>query len=181
MMLAQKLQGNIDGIEIDADCANQMQENVQASPWIGRITCMQGDARHHFFEGRYGLIVSNPPFHESQLQSAKLSRNLAWHSSELTLAELFNIVDALLEKGGQFSLLLPYYRLDEAMTVAAGSGLHASMLCRVRHSNKHPFTRVMLIYQRGVVVLTEQTMEIRDGEDYSADFASLLKDYYLFL
>jgi len=182
MMLAQRFNGRIEGIELDPDCAAQMQENISSSPWTERLTGLQGDVRTKEMSGPYGLIVSNPPFYEDQLNSPRAAKNLAWHSTELRISDLLGVVDRYLADEGQFCLLVPFSRLDEVISAAREQELFARRVCRVRHSSNHPFTRAMIIFSRKSGKLDDEMIEIRDPDgNYSAAFSGLLNDYYLFL
>jgi tRNA1Val (adenine37-N6)-methyltransferase len=65
LMLAQaKHNAYIDAIEIDKDAFEQACQNVEVSPWGGRIKVFHADARDNEFPHKYDLIISNPPFYE---------------------------------------------------------------------------------------------------------------------
>lgn len=182
LMMAQKHDVTIDGIEIEKHCAEQMNENLMASPWSDRLKGIEADVRSHPFEKKYDLIMSNPPFYEKQLQAADTSKNLAWHSSELSLAELFRMASALLSPEGKFSVIIPYSRKEEALTIALQYGMFPEISLTVRHTLNHPFTRSLMIFSATQMTAAENILDIRNEDgSYSADFAELLADYYLFL
>ena len=107
LMLAQKINAEIDGIEISEDCAKQAMENIGASPWSSRLSVIHADARDHRFEKKYDLVISNPPFYENQLRSPDPAKNIAWHSHELNLTELTALAFNLLSANGILCILLP--------------------------------------------------------------------------
>jgi tRNA1Val (adenine37-N6)-methyltransferase len=182
LMMAQKHDVNIDGIEIEKDCAGQMRGNLLSSPWKERLNGIEGDVRAYLFEKKYDLIISNPPFYEKQLQAADTSKNLAWHSSELSFAELFGMASTLLTPEGKFSVIVPYNRKEETLTFGAQSGLLAEIILTVRHTRNHPYTRCMIMFSKIEQALVEKTLDIRnDDGSYSDDFSELLAGYYLFL
>ncbi|HEX6849217.1 MAG TPA: methyltransferase, partial [Chitinophagaceae bacterium] len=110
LMLAQKVSGEINCVEIDAAAAKQAQENADLSPWGKRIFIMTGDAKKmvETFGKDFDLIISNPPFYEKEIRSASGSKNIAHHSDELTLKELLALIENYLEPTGNFFLLMPY-------------------------------------------------------------------------
>ena len=59
LMIAQRCQAQVTGIDIDSDAIGQAGENALASPWSGRIRFCQADAGA-FQGGVYDTIVSNP-------------------------------------------------------------------------------------------------------------------------
>lgn len=180
LMIAQRSSGWIHGIEIDAACFQQLQENTAASPFAKRLTVFEGDVRTFECPHPYELIVSNPPYYEAQLLSPDAQRNKAWHSSMLSLEELFATVDKWLAGDGRFALILPFSRKDEAVGYGAGRGLHLMAMAEVRHSAAHPVTRVLLMFSREQVVVLQEEIAIRSADGgYSARMISLLDDYYL--
>ena len=180
LMIAQRSSGSIHGIEIDEACFQQLQENVTASPFAERLTIFEGDVRDFAFPHVYELIVSNPPYYEAQLVSPDAKRNKAWHSSMLTLEELFACVGRWLAPGGRFALILPFSRKEEAVSYAAAVGLHLMALAEVRHSEAHPVTRVLLMFSQERMEVMQEEIAIRSADgSYSERMISLLNDYYL--
>ena len=180
LMIAQRYSGKVHGIEVDRDCFQQLRENVSASPFAERLTVFEGDVRSYVFPHRYELIVSNPPYYESQLVSPDAKRNKAWHSSMLSLQELFACVDRWLAPGGRFALILPFSRKEEAVSYAAAVGLHLMAVAEVRHSAAHPVTRVLMMFSREQVEMLQEEIAIRSADgSYSERMIYLLDDYYL--
>ena len=180
LMLAQASTLHIDVIELEQDCFEQMKNNVHASPWADRISCLEGDVRHFVFTNRYNFIFSNPPFYEKQLPSPNPSINAAMHSSMLNLKELLQKVSLLLKDDGLFAILMPYYRHQELINEALLAGLHAHEICFARHSPKHPWFRTMVLFKKSAADVTETSIDIRDTTgEYSQAFSTLMKEYYL--
>jgi tRNA1Val (adenine37-N6)-methyltransferase len=182
LMLAQKINAAIDGIEIAEDCAKQAKENIQASFWSNRLSVIHADARNHPVEKKYDLVISNPPFYENQLRSPDPARNLAWHSHELNLAELTALSSNLLSADGVFCILIPCSRKEEFLDIASTHAYHIERILTVRHTRKHPAGRCMLILSKRAGTVVEEILEIRNEDgSYSESFIELLRDYYLFL
>jgi tRNA1Val (adenine37-N6)-methyltransferase len=185
LMLAQKNpKVEIIGVEIDEDAEKQAQENINASPWKDRIDVLEGDVKDHDFPGKFDLIISNPPFYEKELRSENQKKNLAHHSENLTLEELLVIIKKYLKANGLFFLLLPYKRNDEVKKLLKGNELNISKILFVRQSVKHDYFRIFI---KGNLNAEEKETEfdelsIRDDkQQYTNEFVSLLKDYYLHL
>jgi tRNA1Val (adenine37-N6)-methyltransferase len=182
LMIAQKHDVEIEGIEIDAKCALQMQENLLSSPWSNRLKGINADVRTYPFDNKYDLVMSNPPFYEKQLQSPDISKNVAWHSSELSLAELFGIAARILTADGRISVIIPYSRKQEALMEGERNDLFARNSITVRHTLNHAFTRCMIMFSKQKVELVDSELEIRNEDgSYSERFRELLAGYYLFL
>lgn len=182
LMLAQQHGSEIEGIEIEEACALQAKENIEASPWKNRMKLVNADVKKHSFEKKFDLVISNPPFYEKQLRSPDQVRNLAWHSDELNLADLFTIASDRLSENGIFCVLLPYSRKEEALKAAAKRSLHASDIITVKHTRNHQPGRCMIIFSAKQNIEREEILEIRNEDgSYSEAFIELLKEYYLFL
>lgn len=181
LMLAQATTASIDAVELDEQAAVQALENIESSPWHGRIQLIQGDARLVHLGKKYELIVSNPPFFDKDLKSPDQQRNLALHSSELVLSELVAIMQAHLTKNGHFAVLLPWHRRDEFVQLATGRGFFLREEMVVRQTSIHPPFRAMLLFAGDAVESIRSEIIIRENDRYSSNFTSLLADYYLHL
>ena len=174
-----------DSIEINKEAAEQAEENVKASPWKERITVINADARSFQFEHEYDLIISNPPFYEKEIRSAKEIKNIAHHSDELNLDELLAAIKKHLAASGKFFLLLPYKRNEEIKKLFKDHQLHIDKIVFVRQSVNHDYFRIMLkgeLYRKENKETAFDEISIWDEEQqYTTEFVGLLKDYYLHL
>lgn len=183
LMIAQKNDTHtIDGVEIDTAAAAQAAENIAASPWANRIQVFNEDILTFNTQKKYDCIVSNPPFYEGDLQSADKAKNDAKHDTALNLSELLKVVDKYLHPQGFFAVLLPYHRVEYFIEEAKKSGLFLGKQILVKHTLKHTFFRGILFFNRRETETKVLEIVIWDTEhNYTAEFAELLKDYYLFL
>jgi tRNA1Val (adenine37-N6)-methyltransferase len=179
LLLAQKIPAaQIDAVEIDDAAAAQAASNALATGW--NIKVHNTDIKNYSGK-KYQHIISNPPFFSNDLKSDDALRNTAMHSTTLTLASLFTCVAKLLDKGGSFSVLIPYARATELEKLAAQFGFGIFKALVQQTPNHDPF-RAMYILRSAVSspAVVEQII-IKENEQYSAGFAAYLKDYYLFL
>lgn len=183
LMMAQKNDGRIDAVEIDPSAAQQANENVAASPWKGRISIIHGDVLRWEATARYDCIFSNPPFYEKELRSAKNQKNVAHHDEGLKLADLFAFINHHLTEDGTFFLLHPAKREKEIDPLFANNQLFLQQKVLVQQTLKHQPFRVMIQGRRKKIDgVTEETIVIKNEKDeYTPEFISLLKDYYLYL
>lgn len=183
LMLAQRSEAEIHGIEIDADSFSQLEENLkQKNPGIP-FKVFNEDARNFGTDPLYDCIISNPPFFENDLLSITKGQQLAKHSSELRLLELTEMIDRNLSTTGKFMLLLPFHRDEEFAKLAHTAGFYLQEKLVVRHTAQHDPFRVLVHYSRKPIEkLPEKLLTIKnlDGS-YTNDFVELLKDYYLHL
>ncbi|WP_177193701.1 tRNA1(Val) (adenine(37)-N6)-methyltransferase [Niastella yeongjuensis] len=183
MMLAQRSQAAIHGIEIDGDAYQQLQENTTQNDWQERLQVFQGDVRSFQFPHRYDFIISNPPFFESDWLSANNREQIAKHSTQLTLDELLPVIAGNLQPQGEFGILLPFHRWEYFNKLAGQHQFSLAEKLIVKQSPKHPPFRTILHYTRNKVdTATTADLTIQQiDRAYTPEFATLLKDYYLYL
>jgi tRNA1Val (adenine37-N6)-methyltransferase len=183
LMLAQKTNSEIHGIEINQPSFNQLQANISASKWKDDLTAFHGDARHFSFPHRYDFVITNPPFFENDLQSDEVNLNVAKHSTSLTLEELLHVIDRNLTPDGSFGVLLPYHRLDYFTDLCNRNGFWLSEQLLVKQSPAHNYFRAILHFQRQAGSFSQKHELVIQNEknQYTPEFVELLKDYYLYL
>ena len=181
LMLAQKIPTGIDAVEVNEDAAVQAKENINASPWADRITIQQADIREFLPTEKYGLIISNPPFFESDLRSPDEHKNSAKHDSSLKLDELLTFISMHIEVSGMAAILLPYHRTTRFEDMASNEMFFVQKKVLIRQTVEHDFFRSVLFISPEKNSNPEiETMAIHDSNrQYTEAFTSLLKDYYL--
>ncbi len=184
LMLAQKLQDAIfDAIEIDEAAAQQAKENFEASPWKERM-CVYNSSIQQFVEAtnkKYDIIISNPPFYETDLKSNDAKRNLALHSAELKLDELIAAVERLLNDDGNFFVLLPYHRTEDLQQLITGKFFIKEKVF-IRQTSTHKYFRSMFwLIKQSTNEHQSEIIIMNEKNEYNDEFKCLLKDYYLAL
>ena len=183
MMLAQRSQAEIHGIEIDPAAYEQLKENTHQNDWNKRLKTFHGDARVYPFPLKYDFIISNPPFFDNDLQSTSETEQIAKHSKHLTLEELIQTIANNLQPHGAFGILLPYHRWEYFDKLATQNNFSLTEKLFVQHTPKHAPFRAILHYTRtpdDFAPTFELTIKQKDGV-YSPEFVELLMDYYLYL
>lgn len=185
LMVAQKNpEMKIVALEIDKDAAAQAKINAESSPWKDQINIVNADVKEYSFENKLDLIISNPPFYEKEIRSSIDKKNIAHHSDELKLGELLEIVKSNLIVDGCFFVLLPYKRNEEIKNIFCDHRLHVSRMIFIRQSVKHDYFRIFI---KGSINEGEKETEFDelsiwdDKQQYTDEFVTLLKDYYLHL
>lgn len=184
LMLAQETSAEIEGLEVEPGCFDQLQENLKSTLWKDRVTCHLGDIRNFSFNGKFDFIICNPPFYEKDLRSKSEEINLARHSEELSFEELVVAIDKFLEVDGSFGILLPYHRWEHFDELCSEKNFHLQQKIYVRHDAKHNPTRAILHYSRedmAELVTVQLDIHQTNSTGYTDDFVALLKKYYLYL
>ncbi|MBS1975292.1 MAG: hypothetical protein JST13_13150, partial [Bacteroidetes bacterium] len=126
---------------------------------------------------------SNPPFFEGSLLSASGEKNIAKHSTALTLEELVNIFDDHLSASGSFGILLPFHRTGYFEKLAEKKSFYLKEKLFVKQTPKHDFFRSILHFSRKKEI-SPGTFDLaihNESGQFTAEFAELMKDYYLYL
>ena len=186
LMYAQQNQGAcIDAIETDRETFQQASENIAASPWQDRINIFHGDAREFEFPSQYDVIISNPPFYETEWKAGTKKENLARHNEGLLLHQLAAVIKKTLKQTGLFYLLLPFKRNEEIKDLFIANEFAVEEMVFVRQSVNHGYFRIMLTGRLASSIPAETRMDeiaiCNERQEYSPEFTELLKEYYLYL
>ena len=111
LMAAQLGAGRITAVELTREAYEEACANFSTSPWAEKLHAIHPDIRDYATgaEGKFDLIVCNPPFFDQHSKSADDLRSLARHTDQLPYADLLASVDKLLTAEGLFHVLLPVH------------------------------------------------------------------------
>ena len=184
LMIAQKNNEIIiDAIEIDGQAANQSMSNFQVSSWK-KILNVHHVSIQNFNQTNqlYDFIISNPPFFDNDLKSIDDKRNLALHSSELSLEELLQAIKINLSDDGRFAILLPYHRIEYFESLCLKEKFYVEQKILMKQTPHHNYFRSILLFSQKKQSIKNNDFIIKDEfNDYTTEFKNLLKDYYLHL
>lgn len=186
LMLAQQFSNaHFTGVELDASAAQQAAINCAQSPWNERITIEQGDILQFSSPSLFDLIISNPPFYESDLKSSSSKKNWAFHDHGIKLGQLLIRINELLAPGGLFFVLLPPRREADFFHWCNYTQLQLLHSCTVQPTSEKPISRVF--YQGcksnpSALPPTNSTLTVQGNiSGYSRATFQLLSPYYLSL
>ncbi len=179
LITAQEIDCSIDAIEIDQAAASQASENFLASPFASKIKIAETDFKTWESRSVYDCIISNPPFFENDLASPDTKKNLALHSSALTLKELIANAEQKLQENGIIVLLLPFHRKEKMVQLATETGLQLFANADIKQTSKHTYFRTFLAFSRNTKNLQSEEIIIQDHRVYTDRFIDLLTNYYL--
>ncbi len=182
LMIAQRHDTKITGVELDRTAAKVAAENAAKSPYSQRIKIIAADILEFNPSQKFDFIVSNPPFYEGDLTSDQFTINAARHDYGLKIEELARRMKFLITDEGEVALLAPYKREIRFIEAMQAEGFYPSEICRVKHSEKKAFIRTMFIFSFRKMQCKDAMIMIRNKENnYSAEFTKLLAPYYLAL
>jgi tRNA1Val (adenine37-N6)-methyltransferase len=183
LMLAQKSEAFIHAIEIDESAALQAKENIYLSPWKDRINVIHISLKEFYQCGKhFDLIICNPPFFSNSLKSPGIERTLARHSDSLSLNDILETSNVLLNDQGKLSLILPYEEGNIFIALAAGKKLFCTRKTSVIPVAGRPVKRLLLEFSRIRTPLAEDTLVISTGtrHHYTEKFKAITRDFYLY-
>ncbi len=183
LMVAQKnATAIIDAVEIDKDAAQQAKENFETSPWKERLTIYNTSIQEFNLSNHtyYDIIISNPPFFENDLKSNDAKRNIALHSKNLNMEELFQYASYHTNDKGFFAILVPHHRCNHVEQIAANTMFYLNQKVVVKQTANHNYFRSMLFFSKQKTTFNTSKITIHnENRVYSPNFIELLKDYYL--
>jgi len=184
LMLAQRSSADcfIDAIDIDELACKQATINFENSVWKNRLEVHHTVLQNFQSEKKYDLIVCNPPFFSNSLQPENISRTHARHDNSLTLKELFFHINRLIQPGGFFSIIYPFERKENTITIAAKNNLFPKRICTVKGTENLPAKRVMILFQHAKIPIgcSEEELIIEiSRNNYTEAYKSLTKEFYL--
>lgn len=179
LMLTQKTKAFVDAVEIDESSFSQAEDNFRNSPWHERLRVCHADAKYYCPGTKYDFIICNPPFYEHDLLSKQKNKNLAKHHEGLTFEGLIITITKNLHPSGSFALLLPVHRLDYFEKIAAGSNFFLQEKLLLKPSPGHRHFRGIVLFRKIKSLPVTRELVIKNNASYSAEFAALMKEYYL--
>lgn len=183
LMAAQRNpEAKIDAIEIEPEAARQAQENVNISPWTGRIRIYPVSLFEFSPHQTYDCILCNPPFFNNSTKNPNANRTLARHSDSLPHEALLESVVRLVSANGSFHIILPTEEAIAFIQLSEKFRLHLSRLTQVLpNPDKSPKRYLMTFTPAYTPVQTnELTIEI-SRHLYTPEYIRLTRDFYLFL
>jgi tRNA1Val (adenine37-N6)-methyltransferase len=180
LMLAQQTGALIDAVELDPDACAEAANNFLHSPWDSRLRAVEGDIRQLSLAKEYDFIISNPPFFNRDLKSSDTRKNMARHSTDLSLHSLLEGIEGCLKDNGSFSLLLPPKAMESFKSISAMKSWYPASELHIHHLETRPCNRVAAVFSKGFHPLTGEVIVIRTPEGtYTEEFAILLQPFYL--
>lgn len=197
LMAAQRVQGEIpdqvrdevmiDAIDIDEPSATEAAANFSNSPWQAMLHAhnMSLDRFAAYVERaevKYDLIFSNPPYFEDSMPAPDERKSTARHTSEgLSYRDIFEFAKDRLTEEGRVSLVLPSDQEAAVCRYARMCSLHLFRILRIRTVPRKSPSRVILEFSRLRKATPEDTvMTIQNEGQYTQEYLSLTKDFYLF-
>jgi len=182
LMLAQRCDADITAIEPDRDSFEQAAENVKQSKWAGRIkveNCRLQDFVPD--NGKFDLIVSNPPYFINSLKNPDPVKSGARHNDNLTHSDLLAGTDSLIDDNGLLQVIMPNEEGNIFIVEAQEYGFYCSSILKIKPTPSSEIRRLILGFTRKKVKPSEHFLTIEKGKrhDFTEEYINLTKDFYL--
>ncbi len=183
LMLAQKSNAGITGIDIDLQAVEQAKENVEQTPWRNRVRIEHSTFQKHvrISSEKYDMVITNPPYFVNSLNAQEINRTNARHQTELSMEGLFAGVKEILKPHGWFSMIYPVEKEPELLLLASVSSLYPCRIMYVQPTPQLPAKRMLINFCMKKVPLKYETLVIESGKrhNYTEQYKKLTRDYYL--
>ncbi|MEI8271902.1 MAG: methyltransferase [Paludibacter sp.] len=183
LMLAQRSEAEVTGIDLDKQAVLQAKENTIKSPWSNRVRMVQNSLQEFASDTteRFDLIVSNPPYFVNSTKTPLENRTAARHTDLLTHEELIVNALKLLSPVGRICLILPVIEGQKCIEFAETKNLFCSQQVNVYPKPSVETKRLLLEFSliKTKCKVTELTIESEIRHQYSNEFSLLAKDFYL--
>lgn len=184
LMLAQRCDASIIGVEIDEIAVKESEENILRSPWKNRISIINDDFTNLSIDQRLretDHVISNPPFFNNGIVSPDAVRAKARHCEMLSYNSLIEISSKLLKQKGKLSLISPAEYVDDIIASASFNRMYVSRYTEV-YSKTVSSKPKRILWELSLVDCPTQKgrLAIRDiSNEYTVDYINLTKDFYI--
>lgn len=183
LMMAQRSEAKVTGIEIEKNAAEEAIENAKNSPWNQQITILNISFQD-FVKSKPGLfdrIVSNPPFFTNSQKSKCGNLAMAKHNHLLPWADLAHGITRLLVPDGKLAIILPVTAVSEFVKMAEKEKLFLLRETEVRPNNlKYPHRYLMEFgYNKAETEKNFLNIHNDNGVGFTDQYKELTRDFYL--
>lgn len=183
MILSQKGVGFVDAVELDADSYQEAKLNFSISAWNENLNVINTDVRNYADETdeKYDLIVSNPPYYDSDVKPIKEKKVMARHVSTLNFRDLLISSKKMMKEDARFAVVLPYYESRLFIKEAVSLGFYLQKEFLISPIEGKDPNRVNMQFVLYEVEDADTTLFTIRNSDYSYtnQYKEFLKDYYL--
>ncbi|MDR2408025.1 MAG: methyltransferase domain-containing protein [Bacteroidales bacterium] len=183
LMLAQRSDAMITGVDIDKDSIEEAIENADKSPWKNRITFKHTSVQKFCtpeYKHAFDLIVSNPPFFADALKSPLHTRNISRHTDTLLFEDLILSVNYCLSISGIFAIIIPVTVTKIIQEQCKNQGLFCTAILQIQPKDNKAANRNILLFAHEEKQIQIQNLIIRNSSnEYTNTYRSLTKEFYL--
>lgn len=184
LMMAQRSDAAIVGIEIDETAALEAKTNVKQAPFGAKVNIINQDFKQFYADttDKFDLIISNPPYFENSLNSPYKQRNQARHNNTLNLEDLIEGSLTIMEEHGRLALVYPYKDWELLKNKAEERGLWLHRLTKVHSFEDKDLVRVLVEFSRDKRSMSQEERLVlykNEKRERTDAYWALTNDFYL--
>lgn len=182
LMIAQRCNAYITGIEIDKDAFSQAKENIENSPWKERMHIVHSSLQEFISSiEKYDLVISNPPFFQDSLKAPEKPRTQARHNETLNPEEIINYTIKHLSVKGRLAIIWPVEQGEKFTELAFEKNLFCQRITFVKPNPTKPPHRLLMEFgwKNTKLLSNEITIETGTRHHYTEEYKNMTKDFYL--
>ncbi len=173
---------SITAIEIEKQAADEAIKNVSESVFNKQINVLTQNLLQWQANTNFDLIITNPPFYENEWLSNNTLKNTAHHSVALPMQLLLQKIKTLMQPNTICAILLPTKRLQAIRQLFKKINLHIVYTFTVyANEKKNDFRTILFLQLNTTKEQYQKEIIIKLDNEYTTDFKSLLKNFYLHL
>lgn len=179
LMIAQRNpQTTVVAVEINPEAAKIANDNFKNSKFHSRLEVIQDDYKSFESPNKFKLIVSNPPYFETNSSEKDA---IARQQRELSFENLIKKSKSLLSSDGIFSVIIPHSSAEYFTELCNRRGLILSHSINIYGSETLPPKRAILEFGFQGKELIEEKFVIEDAPRvYSRQYLEATKDFHVF-
>ena len=177
---------SVHAIDLDEASVTEAAENFRNSPWSDSLsaewTSLDEYSSALSSEVRFDHIFSNPPYFEDSLTAPDERKSTARHTSDgLSYRDILEFAKERLTESGRVSFVLPAEQEAALCRYARMCGLHLYRILRIRTVPRKAPSRMIVEFSRSRTDNpAEEELTIQNEGQYTQEYLSLTKDFYLF-
>ncbi|MCT4295733.1 methyltransferase [Elizabethkingia anophelis] len=176
LMLAQRFSSAVfDALDINTKAVEIAGQNFSNSPFANRLNVVEINYNDFEFVEKYDLIVSNPPYFESDSSKDLIAR----HQVLLSFQQLIYKSVQLISDTGILSVIIPCDDAENFITIAEDNNLYLIRKIDIYGIKGGKLKRNILEFSRKLseLVLEELVLE-KEKRIYSDEYRELTKDFH---
>lgn len=189
LMLAQRFpESGVLAIDIDEDSIEEAKVNFENSLWGERLEARLVEfsvfcCRFSEEDGKFDLIVSNPPYFASGVGNPLTPREKARHQSTLSAFSLLEKSKVMLTDSGRLAMIFPNEYYDKVKEYGEREGYVRLRECRIRNREGRSEKRIMIEFGKrdfyGDTACEVENLVMFEGEEPTKRYRELCKEFYL--
>lgn len=182
LMVAQRCDAEITGVEIEAEAVLEAGQNFAESSWKNRLKIVHADFIEYSREckERFDVIVSNPPYFVNSLECPDEKRTQARHTDSLSYDKLIECSARLLTENGKIFLITPSDVENLLEKIVEDCGLHVNVKTYICPTVGSAPKRILwkLSHENKECDKSSITIE-KSRHVYTDEYIALTREYYL--